>query len=140
MVVQRDRAVLIGRSPGGPKGRMLTFLTSEAGKIRVYYRSFPGRRRREFLDLLQIGELLYTPATERAPARLSSFDCEEVWPLIRGDFERIVHALHFAELTSLFTAEEEAVPGIFSLLTYFLNCLEEEFAKGFLFFDFGEDF
>lgn len=123
-MVQQDRAVLIGRSPGGPKGRMLTFLTSEAGKLRVYYRNFPGRRR-EFIDLLQIGELLFTPATERAPARLSSFDCEEVWPSIRGDFERIVHALHFVELTDLFTAEGEAVPGVFSLLTHFLSCLEE---------------
>jgi DNA repair protein RecO len=104
---------------------MLTFLTSVSGKIRVYYRHFPGRRRREFLDLLQVGEILFTPTTERAPARLSSFDCEEVWPVIRGDFERIVHALHFAELTSLFTAEGEAVPRIFSLLTHFLNCLEE---------------
>ena len=104
---------------------MLTFLTSEAGKIPVYYRNFPGRRRREFLDLLQVGELLFTPATERAPARLSSFDCEGVWPVIRGDFERLVHALHFAELTSLFTAEGAAVPGIFSLLTHFLSCLEE---------------
>jgi DNA repair protein RecO (recombination protein O) len=124
MAVQRDRAVLIGRSPSGPKGRMLTFLTSESGKIRVYYRRFPGRRRREFLDLLQVGELLFTPTTERAPARLASFDCEDVWPAIRGDFDRLVHALHFAELTNLFTAEGEAVPGIFTLFTHFLSCLE----------------
>jgi DNA repair protein RecO len=104
---------------------MLTFLTGDSGKIRVYYRYFPGRRRREFLDLLHVGELLYTSATERVPARLSSFDCEEVWPVIRGDYERIVHALHFAGLTGLFAAEGEAVPRIFSLLTHFLNCLEE---------------
>jgi DNA repair protein RecO (recombination protein O) len=104
---------------------MLTFLTSESGKVKVYCRYFSGRRRREFLDLLQSGELLFKPQTERAPARFSSFDCEEVWPAIRGDFDRLVHALHFAELTGLFTAEAEAVPGVFSLLKHFLSCLEE---------------
>ena len=123
MTIERDRAIVVGRSRGGGESRVLTFLTSGHGRVKLYYRLFPRRLRREFLDTLQCGELLYTPATASRPGRLHSFDCEEVWPPVREDFDRLVHALHFAALAGHVAPEGEASGDIFELLKNSLDQL-----------------
>lgn len=116
MTIERDRAIVVGCSRGTAEGRVLTFLTSGHSRVKLYYRLFPRRLRREFLDTLQCGELLYTPPTESRPGRLHSFDCEEVWPRVREDFDRLVHALHFAALAGRITPDGEASGDAFELL------------------------
>jgi DNA repair protein RecO (recombination protein O) len=79
----------------------------------------------EFLDPLQAGELLYTPPGENTPGRLHAFHCEEVWPRVRADFDRLVCALHFADAASQMTREGEPVPEIFELLSAVLSHLDK---------------
>lgn len=123
-MVQRETAILLERHPRGAESVVLNFLTRHCGKVSLYYRRFPKRVRLEFLDPLQTGELLFSPATERSPGRLHSFDCEQVWPAIRMDFDRLVCSLHFADLVSSMTREGEPVADVFELLQHFLSHLE----------------
>jgi len=124
-VILRDRAILVRKTSGAVEGKMLTFLTREGGKAHLYYRLYPRRMRREFFDPLQAGELLYSPASDSAPGKLDSFHCEEAWPSVRSDLDRLVHGLHFAELAVLFTGEGESAADVFDLLESFLHRLGE---------------
>ena len=121
----KDSAILVGRRPAGADGKILTFLLREGGKVGLYYRRFPRRMKVEFLDPLQAGELLYTPPGENTPGRLHAFHCEEVWPRVRADFDRLVCALHFADAASQMTREGVPVPEIFELLSAVLSHLEK---------------
>jgi DNA repair protein RecO (recombination protein O) len=122
-LTHRDSAILVGRRPAGADGKVLTFLLRKGGKVRLYYRRFPRRVKVEFLDPLQGGELLYTPPGENVPGKLHAFHCQEVWPRVRSDFDRLVCALHFADAASQMTQEGEPVPQVFELLWAVLSHL-----------------
>jgi len=124
MSIRKDRAVLVARTLGGADGKLLTFLTPESGRVRLYYRRFPRRMKREFLDSLQGGELLYTPPSATSPGRLHSFDCDETWPRLRTDLERLAHGVYIADLAALVASEEEPSRDLFDLLTAALAQLD----------------
>jgi DNA repair protein RecO (recombination protein O) len=124
MSIRKDRAILVARTPGGADGKLLTFLTPESGRVRLYYRLFPRRMKVEFLDALQGGELLYTPPSMTLPGRLHSFHCDETWPRLRTDLQRLAHGVYLADLAAIVASEEEPAGELFDLLTVALAQLD----------------
>jgi len=122
----RDEAVLLATQRAGADGKFLTFLTREKGLAKLYYRRFRRRMRVEFLDTLQQGELLYSPASEFMPGRLHSFHCDQVWPRVRSSLAKLVCALEMAETAALLASEEEPAPEMYDLLLAVLGHLEED--------------
>jgi len=120
----RDGAILLATQRAGADGKLLTFLTRGKGLARIYYRRFRRRMRVEFIDTLQQGELLYSPATEFMPGRLHSFHCERVWPHIRSSLDNLVCALQLAETAVLLGSEGEPAPEMYDLLLAVLDHLE----------------
>lgn len=120
----RDSAILLATQRAGADGKSLIFLTRKKGLARLYYRRFRRRMRVEFLDTLERGELMYSPATEAMPGRLHSFHCEQVWPRIRGSLARLVCALQLTETAALLCSEEEPAPEMYDLLLALLGHLE----------------
>jgi DNA repair protein RecO (recombination protein O) len=123
-MTSRDNAILLAAQRAGADGRFLTFLTREKGLAKLYYRRFRRRVRVEFLDALQQGELMYSPASDVMPGRLHSFHCEQVWPGIRSSLEKLVCALQLAETAALLASEEEPTPEMYDLLLALLGHLE----------------
>jgi DNA repair protein RecO (recombination protein O) len=94
--------------------------------VHVYARRLP-RRGATFaasLEPLQAGELSYVRTSEGGPGRFFTFLPQRVWPGIRSDFDRTVHALAFLELVAVTLTEGEPQEELFELLVRFLNRLE----------------
>jgi len=122
-----EPAVLIGVSPGGPRDRLLTFLTRGQGGVRLFAsRLSRGMTSSRFLEQLQGGDLVFTRPREGGQGRLISFVPGRVWPGIRADFERTFQAMAFLELVNLSLTEHAPQPEIFALLVRFLDRLEGE--------------
>lgn len=122
-----EPAVIIAVAPSGSRDRLLTFLTRNQGGVRLYARRLSRRvTSTTFYEPLQGGELVYRSSREGAFGRLTSFVPQRVWPGIRQDFDRTVHALAFLELINICITEGESLPELFSLLVHFLNRLETE--------------
>lgn len=125
-----EQAVLTAVAPGS-RDRLLTFLTRGHGGVRLYARR-QARRPSEwvFLDPLQGGELVFLRPREGGLARLHSFVPQRVWPGIRADLGRTMHALGLLELLNAMLTEGEPQPQGFELLVRFLNRLETEDRPG----------
>ena len=125
-----EPAVLTAVAPGN-RERLLTFVTRAHGGVRLYARrqgTRPGAT--VFLEPLQGGELVYFRSREGGRLRLHSFVPQRVWPGIRADLGRTVHAQAFLELVNGTLAEGELHAETFDLLVRFLNRLEEESRPG----------
>lgn len=127
-----EPAVLLARVPAGARERLLTFLTRGAGSVRLFAPRDPGRRRPVFLEPLQGGELVYVPAAGRPFGRLVSFVPQRVWPGIRADLARTVHAMALLDLVASMAADAEPEPGTFALLVRSLDRLESDPRPGLL--------
>jgi len=120
-----EPAVLTGVREAGARGRVLTFVTRGRGAVRVFARRLSRREpSRSFFEPLQGGELSFLLPADGGPGRLFTFVPQRVWPGIRADFARTVHAVAFLETVNLFLTEGEPQPGVFALLLGFLNRLE----------------
>lgn len=125
-----DQAVLTAVAPGS-RDRLVTFFTRGHGGVRLYARRQPRRpSERVFLDPLQGGELVFLPSREGGLARLHSFVPQRVWPGIRSDLGRTMHALGFLELFNALLTEGDPQPAGFELIVRFLNRLEGEDRPG----------
>jgi DNA repair protein RecO len=126
-----EPAVIIAVAPAGARERLLTFLTRGQGGVRLYAKRLSRKvAATTFYEPLQGGELVYRIAREGAFGRLTSFVPQRVWPGVRQDFSRTLHALAFLELINICITEGEALPELFSLLVQFLNRLETERRPG----------
>lgn len=125
-----DQAVLTAASTGNGD-RLLTFVTRGHGGVRLFARRQALRgAARVFLEPLQGGELVFLRRREGERTRLHSFVPQRVWPGIRSDLARTVHALAFLELLNDMLAEGERHAETFDLLVGFLNRLESESRPG----------
>jgi DNA repair protein RecO (recombination protein O) len=125
-----EPAVLTGVAAGN-RERLLTFVTRGHGGVRLFARrQTPRAAATVFLEPLQGGELVFLLSREGGRMRLHSFVPQRVWPGIRADLNRTVHALAFLELLNGTLAEGEPHTDTFELLVRFLNRLEEESRPG----------
>lgn len=125
-----EPAVLTGVAPGN-RERLLTFVTRGHGGVRLYARRQGTRAKPNvFLEPLQGGELVYFRGQDGGRLRLHAFVPQRVWPGIRSDLGRTVHALAFLELVNGMLAEGEPQKETFELVVRFLNRLEEESRPG----------
>lgn len=126
-----EPAVLTAMGPAGPRDRLLTFLTRGQGGVRLYARRLSRLAPATvFFEPLQGGEVVFARSREGAQGRLVSFVPQRVWPGIRQDLDRTLHALAFLELLNLSLAEGERLPKLFPLVVGFLDGLETERRPG----------
>lgn len=124
-------AVVVDVSTVRDKDQLITFLTRNHGKVRLYARRISRHRpARTFFETLQGGELTYVKTNENAPGRLFSFAAQRVWPGIRGDFWRIMQSLAFLELVNICATEGESQHELFDLFIRFLDQLEQDKLPG----------
>ena len=108
----------------GDSDRIVSLFTLEHGRIRAFAR---GARK----SLKRFGPALESFARIEAHVRikegLSSIqqaDIISVYPGIRTELERIAHALYACELVEVLTAEGQALPRLFRLMSAYLQRLE----------------
>lgn len=127
MQLLSEPAVITAVAAAGNRDRLLTFLTRNEGAVRLFAKR-PSRRVpiKTFFEPLQGGELVFTRSRSGSFGRLGSFVPQRVWPGIRKDFGRILHALAFLESVNGCLTEGEPLPELFSLLVDYLDRLEGE--------------
>jgi DNA repair protein RecO (recombination protein O) len=120
-------AVALAVANTAGKSRLLTFLTRNHGKVRLFTRQ-PTRLNppKTFIEAVQGGELSYLSPCDNEPGRLVAFVPQRVWPGIREDFTRIVQALAFIEVVNVCATEAEPQPLLFDLLLRFLDHIERD--------------
>jgi DNA repair protein RecO (recombination protein O) len=126
-----EPAIVIAAAAPGERDRLVTFLTQAQGAVKLYARRpRRGQPGALFIEPLQGGELSFSRPREGARAKLVSFVPQRVWPGVRADLGRLLHAQAFLELVTLFATEGEPQPELFALLVAFLNRLETEARPG----------
>lgn len=112
----------------GESDKIVTFFSPDLGKASGIAKGAKRSRKRfvnklEFFSLLRI---LYRPARRDSLLFLAEAELENGFLPLRHCYDLYVAAMYAGELTLRFTRELDPDPELFSLLLWFMNCLEAE--------------
>jgi DNA repair protein RecO (recombination protein O) len=122
----RTEAILLRLLDYGESDRIVTFFTSEYGKVRGIAKG-ARRSRKRFANVLEPFCCSHLLFSRRGPDSLALIDSSEVishFPLIRADLEKTLWASYLIDLTDQFTPDDKKNAAIFTLLRDFLFLIE----------------
>jgi DNA repair protein RecO (recombination protein O) len=123
----KTSAIVIKTLDYGESDRILTFYTSDFGKIKGIAKGAKRSRRRfsNALELFTFSRLIFFDKRESGLARIEGCDIVDTFPAIREDVRKIAFGCYLAELVDAMTAEREPNPHLFSMVRTFLSLLSE---------------
>lgn len=123
----RTSAIVIKTLDYGESDRIITFYTSDFGKIKGIAKGAKRSRRRfsNALELFTHSRLIFFDKRESGLVRIEGCDIVSTFPTIREDIRKIAFGCYLVELVDEMTAEREPNPHLFSTVTAFLSLLNE---------------
>jgi DNA repair protein RecO (recombination protein O) len=124
--LHRTEAILLRLLDYGESDRIVTFFTSEFGKVRGIAKG-ARRSRKRFANVLEPFCCSHLLFSRRGLDSLALIDSSEVishFPLIRADLEKTLWASYLIDLTDQFTPDDKKNEAIFTLLRNFLFLIE----------------
>ncbi len=122
----KTRAVVLSSRAIG-ESDLLISLCAPAGKIKAVAKGAK-RSKKRFLNSLEPFTLLsavLVPSRASSLFRIDSAEVQKNFPRLRTDIQSYTLASLCCELAEMWTVEGDPQTGIFSLLTWYLNALEE---------------
>jgi DNA repair protein RecO (recombination protein O) len=126
MWTRRSEAIILRTRDHGESDRLVTFLASGYGKLTGIAKG-ARRSKKRFVNTLEPLSLVHMTFVERASSGLVRIDASELrnaFTSLRQDLARLGYASLGAELVLELAPEREAEPGLFALLTQYLEHLE----------------
>jgi len=112
----------------GESDRIVSLFSLEHGRIRAFARGARKSRKRFGPALESFARIEAHVRLKEGLSSLQQADIITVYPGIRRDLATISHALYACELVDSITAEGQALPRLFRLLSAYLERLETEAA------------
>lgn len=122
----RTEAIVLRLLDYGESDRIVTFCTSEFGKLRGIAKG-ARRSRKRFANALEPFSSSHILFSRRGPDSLALIESSDVichFPAIRADLEKTLSASYLIDLTDQFTLEDKKNEKLFQLLIGFLHLLE----------------
>ena len=122
----RTEAIVLRILDYGESDRIVTFCTSEFGKLRGIAKG-ARRSRKRFVNALEPFSCSQILFSRRGPDSLALIESSDVichFPAIRADLEKTLSASYLIDLTDQFTLEDKKNEELFRLLLGFLHLLE----------------
>ncbi|NIO03200.1 MAG: DNA repair protein RecO, partial [Proteobacteria bacterium] len=125
MPLKRATGIVIHSFDYGESDRIVTFFTTEYGKIKGIAKGARRSRRRfsNSLDLFCHVRILFFEKEDRSLTRIDQSDVVEFFPALSGDISKMGYGSYFIELVDAMTGEREAHPDVFNLLRVFLSTI-----------------
>jgi len=126
MPIQKTEAFLIRTYPLSESSVIGVFYTQDFGKVRAVARGVRSAKSkfRGRLDLLNLGQLIYTEKANRDLQSVREFDLIDNFDSIKADFNQFAYACYFAELVDAIESDGANNPDIFRLLTHTFRNLD----------------
>jgi DNA repair protein RecO (recombination protein O) len=123
----KTSAIVIKTLDYGESDRILTFYTSDFGKIKGIAKGARRSRRRfsNALELFTLNRLIFFDKRESGLVRIEGCDIVNSFPAIREDVRKVAYGCYLVELVDEMTPEREAHPDLFNMLGAFLSILSE---------------
>lgn len=121
----RSEAIVLRRRDFGEADRLLTLFTPEYGKIRAIAKGArkPQSRKTGHVESFMRSNILF--ARGRNLDLITQAELVEAYRPLREDLVRVTYASHIVELLDRFTAENDAHPQLYQLLSEALGWLAE---------------
>ncbi len=125
MPLKRATGIVIHSFDYGESDRIVTFFTTEYGKIKGIAKGARRSRRRfsNSLDLFCHVRILFFEKEDRSLTRIDQSDVVEFFPALSGDISKMGYGSYFIELVDAMTGEREAHRDVFNLLRVFLSTI-----------------
>jgi len=108
----------------GDSDRIVSLFTLEQGRLKAFARRARNSRRRFGAALEIFARIEAQVVVKEGLSGLRQAEILGIYPRIRGDLERIAHALYACELVDVMTPEGVPLPRLFRLLAAYLERLE----------------
>ncbi|UCD71104.1 MAG: DNA repair protein RecO [Syntrophobacterales bacterium] len=127
MVQCKTWAIVIKTLDYGESDRIVTFYTSDFGKVKGFAKGAKKSKRRfsNALELFTLNRLIFFDKKESGLVRIEGCDIVNAFPAIREDVRKIAFGCYLVELVDEMTGEREANPDLFDLLKVFLSLLSD---------------
>lgn len=128
MQSEKLQAYVLSALDYGDNDRIVSLFSLEHGRIKAFARGARKSRKRFGPALEPFARIDIQARLKDGLSSLQQADIISIYPAIRGDLERIAHALYACELVDVITPEGHPVPRLFRLLSAYLDRLETETA------------
>jgi DNA repair protein RecO (recombination protein O) len=112
----------------GDSDRIVSLFSLEHGRVKAFARGARKSRKRFGPALEPFARIHVQARIKEGLSSLQQADIISIYPAIRGDLERIAHALYACELVDVITPEGHPIPRLYRLLAAYLDRLETETA------------
>jgi DNA repair protein RecO (recombination protein O) len=128
MQSEKLQAFVLSSIDYGDSDRIVSLFSLEHGRVKAFARGARKSRKR-FGPALELFARIHVQARIKdGLSSLQQADISSIYPAIRGDLERIAHALYACELVDVITPEGHPIPRLYRLLAAYLDRLETEAA------------
>jgi DNA repair protein RecO (recombination protein O) len=125
MLPEKLQAFVLATLDYGDSDRVVSLFTLEHGRIKAFARRARNSRRRFGAALENFARIeAQVEVKQGGLAGLRQAEIHCIYPGIRGDLERIAHALYACELVDVMTPEGHPLPRLFRLQAAYLERLE----------------
>jgi DNA repair protein RecO (recombination protein O) len=128
MQSEKLRAFVLSTLDYGDSDRIVSLFSLEHGRVRAFARGARKSRKRFGPALEPFARIDAQVRIKEGLSGIQQADIVSVYPGIRRDLASISHALYACELVDAITAEGQALPRLFRLLSAYLDRLETEAA------------
>lgn len=120
MPIQKTDAIVIRSYPFGEYHKIITFYTSDFGKVRAAAYGVRGPKSRfgGSLELLNHGTLVFSERPNRDLRTVQDFDLINAFDEIKEDFDRTTYGCYLVELVNAIESDQTANRGVFRLLQH----------------------
>ena len=127
MSVQKTDAIVIRSYPFGEFHKIITFYTSDFGKVRAAAYGVRGPRSRfgGSLELMNHGTLVFSERPNKDLKTVRDFDLIDAFDGIKVDFDRTTYGYYLADLVNAIESEHAANRGVFRLLQHGFDGLSQ---------------
>ncbi|NIS60442.1 MAG: DNA repair protein RecO [Proteobacteria bacterium] len=124
-------AIVIKTLDYGESDRIVTFYTSDYGKVKGIAKGAKKSKRRfsNALEPFTLSRLIFFDKKESGLVRIEGCDIVDTFPAIRENLRKIAFGCYLVELVEEMTAERQANPDLFNMLKAFLSLLSDDEAE-----------
>jgi len=126
MQSEKLQAIVLSSLDYGESDRIVSLFSLEHGRVKAFARGARNSRKRFGPALEPFARIDVQARLKEGLSTLQQADIISIYPAIRGDLERIAHALYACELVDAITPEGHPIPRLYRLLTAYLDRLETE--------------
>jgi DNA repair protein RecO (recombination protein O) len=126
MQSEKLQAFVLSSLDYGESDRIVSLFSLEHGRVKAFARGARKSRKRFGPALEAFARIDVQARLKEGLSTLQQADIISIYPAIRGDLERIAHALYACELVDAITPEGHPVPRLYRLLSAYLDRLETE--------------